>query len=107
MSCAPQPRIPSRPSVYTRPTYLPTVSSEIILHVASPATTDFLVELSTKFQEIIVEKLRERSRKAITNLEDPDSMTVAERKCVRNDILQTLYGKCYCLLNNYFFASLI
>ena len=54
---------------------------------------DFLRELHNDFDTVVVMKLGERSRKAINNKEDPDSMKEDEKRRIKREIKETVYGK--------------
>jgi hypothetical protein len=60
---------------------------------ASPFTVDILVELNTKFREIVTDRLDARSKEAIINQEDPATMTDNEQLKIRKSILHCVYGK--------------
>ncbi len=53
---------------------------------------DVLVELHTRFKEIVTDQLDARSREALVKQEDPATMSDAEATKIRKTILQLVYG---------------
>ena len=58
--------------------------------MTSPATIDFLVQLSRDFNDIVVENLSKSMR---TSLSSPGALTSAERKMLHRQIIHTVIGK--------------
>ncbi len=53
---------------------------------------DIIVDLEKRFREIVVNKLDPKSRHAILNQEDPNTMSDMERLKLRKSILLLVYG---------------
>jgi hypothetical protein len=91
------------------PLLLVCVSPYLILYThlipVSPSTVDFLVELNTKFSSIITEKLEHRSKEAIQQQRDPETMTDSEVQKIRKSIVNHVHGNSH--LEHGFSSALI
>jgi hypothetical protein len=54
---------------------------------------DIIVELDKKFKAIITSRLDMRSQEAITNQEDPATMTDVDQLKIKKAILHRVYGE--------------
>ena len=72
----------------------------VILPVISPATIDFLVQLSRDFNDIVVENLTRRTRAALSN--PGNKLSPIDQKSIQREVISSVTGKSIFTVHSFF-----